>query len=254
MAKLPVKLQKIFGGALVPASNIAQPGSTTLGSPVFSNDPAVLQALAAWVNGYAAQLVNAAGGLSSPVLEELNAILYVISYQLSYLKQAGVPEWDPTVTYFIGSWVNVGGVPYIAKTDNNTNIDPLGGSGPANWQTYASTLLGASNPLIKAWVIFDGRTGAIDNAFNVANVARTSAGKYRVTFTAPMPSAFYGFAGTCGTRPGAGWISGDDNTLNCGVSGAPNLRTAAQCDVYAWDRGDNATQDSSLIGVNFFGP
>lgn len=252
MAKLPVALQKIFAGALPPAGNIAQPGSTAGGTPVFSSDPAILQQLAAWANGYAAQLINAPSGLSSPVLEELNAILYVLTYQIAYLKQSGIPEWDPSVTYYTNGWALVAGVPYISKTDANINNNPATDS--TNWKTYTSTLSGASDGQLKAWIVFDGRDGTINESFNIQFCTRVSSGVYLFTFTnAFVRYDSYGWSGAPGTRPGQVFLSGDDNFLVGGVRGQFVNRSAAQCEVYCWDRVLNANEDSSLIAVQFFG-
>lgn len=251
MAKLPVKLQNIFAGALPPSGNIAEPGSTVAGSTVYSNDPAALQSLAAWGNGVAAQVFNASGGLNAPILEEMNGILYVLTYQLAYLKQAGIAEWDPTVVYYTGSWAMIAGIPYVSKTDNNVNHNPT--SDATNWKTFASTILSSLTPLMKAWVVFDGTTGAIDSSYNVSSVNRTSAGKYVVNFTAAMADAKYGFSGSCGTRPGLGALNGDDNIVNGGVPGATPIRTTTQCSIYAFDRPSFATEDAGIISVQFFG-
>lgn len=251
MAKLPVKLLKLFGGNLPAGSNVAQFGSLAAAAPAYSLDPAVIQALPAWLNGMAAALLNTGGGLSSPALEDFNGLLFVLTYQLAYLKQQGVAEWDPSVTYFIGSIAQDGaGVLYVSVADNNTN-NALGN--PTYWRTYASTLLGASAPLLKAWVVFDGRSGAIDSAFNVGSVVRTSAGVYEVNFVPAMADAFYGFSGSCGTRPGVPWISGDDNLIVGGAPGKTVIRTAAKCTIFAYDRGNTTCEDSSMVSVQFFG-
>lgn len=252
MAKLPVKFLKLFGGLLSPGGNIAQFGSLAATSPAFSNDPDVIQALAAWQNGMAAALINTGGGQSSPALEDFNGLLYVLSYMIAYLKQEGIAEYDPAVTYYINSIVKdpATGALFVSKTDNNTGNPLVVGT---NWKTYASTLLGANGPLLKGWVIFDGRTGAIDSAFNVSSVVRTSAGCYTINFAAAMADALYGFTGSCSTRPGVGWISGDDNLITGGAPGKTVIRTVNQCTVFSYDRGDVATQDSSLIAIQFFG-
>ncbi len=251
MAKLPVKPLKIFGSGIAPSGNIAVVGSLAQSAPAFSGDPATIQGLTAWLNGLAACLINTGGGAASPALEDFNGILYVLTYTLAYLKQAGIAEYDPTVTYYTGSFANEGGVLYVSRVDNNTGNDPV--SSPTQWQTYASTLLGTSGPLLKAWVVFDGRDGAIDSSFNVASVSRTSAGTYVVNFAAAMADAFYGFAGTPGTRPGVPFLPGDDNYLAGGMPGRSPIRTTTQCQILCYDRPNTATEDSSLIAVQFFG-
>ncbi len=252
MSKLPVKLLKIFGGGLSPGGNVAQFGSLAAGSPAYSSDPAVLQALAAWANGMVPALIDTGGGQSSPTLEDFNGILLVLTYQLAYLKQQGVAEWDPTVTYFEKSIAMdpATGALYVSRTDNNTNNAVTDAT---NWQTYASTLLGSSSPLLKAWVVFDGRSGAVDSSFNVANVTRTSAGVYLVTFAAAMADAFYGFSGSAGTRPLVGFLPGDNNTICGGVSGRTIVRTAAQCTIFNYDPRIDSLEDSGMISVQFFG-
>lgn len=251
MARIPPIFQKIFAGGIAPTGEIAQPGSTALGAPVYTNDPAVIQALAAWLTGLESQLVNAPGGLSSPVMEEMNAILYLITLQLAYFKQ-GIAEWDVNVTYFAGNMVQDGtGVLWVSNTDNNTgNALAVG----ANWKTYASTLLGASDPLLKAWVTFDGRTGAILAAFNVSGVARTAAGCYLLTFGAAMPNTNYGFTGSAGTGAGQAYLQGDDNHITGGVPGKVSTKTVTQLTVFCYDRGSVATEDSSCITIQICGP
>jgi hypothetical protein len=138
MAKLAVKPLKIFGSALSPTGNVAQHGSTAAGAAVYSDDPTVLQALAAWINGYAAAVINTGGGQSSPVLEELNAILYVLTYTLAYLKEEGIAEWDATVNYQTSSFATDGaGVIYHSKTADNLNHALSNGT---YWETLASML------------------------------------------------------------------------------------------------------------------
>lgn len=252
MSKLPVKLLNLFGGALAPSGNIAQFGSLAAGSAAFSNDPAVIQALSAWVNGLAASLINTGGGQASPTLEDLNGVIYVLSYQLAYLKQQGVAEWDPTVTYFTHSIAMdpSTGALYVSKVDNNTN-NAL--SNATFWQTYASTLLGASAPLLKAWVTFDGRSGAILASYNVSNVTRTSSGIYLVTFTANMADANYGMVGSTGTPGGEAFGPGDDNIVTGGWNGQSVVRTVSQCSVFTSDPRDRQLQDAKLVSLQFFG-
>lgn len=56
------------------------------------------------------------------------------------------------------------------------------------------TKIGAGHPgLARAWVCFGYIDGKIQmrSTFNVASVARLSAGRYRVNFAVPMPDANY---------------------------------------------------------------
>ena len=141
MAKLAVKPLKIFGSALSPTGNIAQPGSVAAGAAVYSSDLTVLQALSAWLNGYAACVINTGGGQSSPVLEELNGILYTLTYTLAYLKEEGIAEWDATVNYQTSSFATNGaGVIYHSKVADNLNHAIPVGASDTYWETLASML------------------------------------------------------------------------------------------------------------------
>lgn len=251
MAKLAVKKMLIFGASLTPSGNIEKYGSYAAGAADYSNDPDLIQT-AAWLDGLAGGLLNVSGGQSSPVLQDFNGILYVLSYQLAKSKQDGLLEWDASVEYYAGSWAQVAGVPYVSQANGNSGNDPTS-AGPTYWKP-ASEVLGLTAGSPKAWVVFDGRTGAIDSNFNVASVVRTSAGTYTVNFAVALASALYGFAGSAGTRPGVGFASGDDNEITGGKSGLPGLRSAAACQVFCLDRPLNAAEDSSMISVVFFGP
>lgn len=56
-----------------------------------------------------------------------------------------------------------------------------------------------SAPLTRAWVTFDGATGAVKSSYNIASVSRSSAGVYVITFGSRQPSnATYLMTGTCG--------------------------------------------------------
>jgi hypothetical protein len=145
--------------------------------------------------------------------------------------------------------VKVGGVQYISKTADNLNNLV---SDTNNWKTLASTL-NNSQGVAKAWVTFDGRSGAILDSFNVANVLRTASGCYLITFQTAMTNAFYSFSGSAGPQGGLAYGPGDDNMITGGAPGKISTKTAAQCAVFCYDRGDQATQDSSSISVIFFG-
>lgn len=247
MSAIPRKTQQIFGGSLSPAGNIAKFGSLAASSPAYSGDLAQIQT-PAWLNGLAAALINAPGGLASPALEDLNAVLYLITTQLAYIFQDGMSEWDSATTYQIDSFVKVGGAVFISKTANNLNNLV---SDTNNWKTLASTL-NNSQGIAKAWVTFDGRTGVITDSFNVSSVSRTAVGCYIVNFAQNMANAYYAFSGSVGSG-GAGFSNGDDNMITGGAPGKTSVKSASQCSVFCYDRGDTATQDGTSISVIFFG-
>jgi len=118
MPKITRKDQKIFGGGLVAQNNIAQFGSLKANNIQYDLDPDVIQGLSAFLNGWGAAVVSN----QAPALQDMNALFYLITRQLAYLVQTGVPEWNATTTYYIGSVVQDGsGNTYRSLTDTNLN-------------------------------------------------------------------------------------------------------------------------------------
>lgn len=115
MAKIPRKMQKIFGGT---ASNIGVFGSAAAGSKILSTDVTVLQSLAAWLGGWSPAVI---GTKKFPAIEEMNAVSYISTSQIAYLLQEGIAEYDSTTTFFINSIVKKAGTYqlYGSVTDNN---------------------------------------------------------------------------------------------------------------------------------------
>ena len=96
MAILTRKTQPVFASA---AADIGQFGSGQLGTKVITTDPAVVMACssgAAWAGGW---LDAVLGANKFPPLEEMNGISFVCTYQLAYLFQEGIPEYDAGTTY-----------------------------------------------------------------------------------------------------------------------------------------------------------
>ncbi len=120
MAKITRAVQKIFGSTSG-FQQVSQYGSLANGTPNFTLDPVVIQALTQYTNGW----FDAAIGSNSPAIEDMNALCYLYAYQLAYLMQEGIAEWDATTTYFIGSMVQDGtGAQYISTLDTNLNNSP----------------------------------------------------------------------------------------------------------------------------------
>lgn len=108
MAKLTRVFQKLFGSTSG-STQIGIFGSLAAGSPQFAGtNPAAVQTLANFEGGWPAAVV----GGNSPALEDLNALCFLYAYQLSYLFQQGIPEYDDSTTYFYGSVLQSNGSYY----------------------------------------------------------------------------------------------------------------------------------------------
>ncbi len=119
MAKITVKAQKIFAADAGP-TEIGVIGSLAAGTPTYdaTKDPDLLQALSNYLDGLYSTVV----GSNSPAMQDINALYYLITRQLAYLYQTGIPEWNATTTYYIGSVVNNGtGVLFYSLVDDNLN-------------------------------------------------------------------------------------------------------------------------------------
>lgn len=131
MAKLTRQTLKIFGGAGA-TTYFAEFGSQALGSPVKTKDLASIQTLSAWADGFQDALTAS----KAPYLEDMNAVLYVHSYELAYLFENGIPEWDAATTYFQGSVVRKTNTfeQYGSVGNNNLGNALPNQTSDANWQ------------------------------------------------------------------------------------------------------------------------
>lgn len=119
MAKITRVAQRIFASTAPAGASVGgviKFGSVAAGDPVPSTDVSVIQSLSAWLNGWLYAIV----GENGPVMEDMNAVMFVITTQLAYLFQAGIAEWDTDTSYYTGSLVNVSGVVYVSLTDGNS--------------------------------------------------------------------------------------------------------------------------------------
>lgn len=106
---------KPFAGS---ATNNGQFGSAQVGTKVLSNDPDVIQDLAAWEQGWSAATIS---GQRLPTLEEMQALFYVMGYHLGYMYQSGIPEYNAETEYQTRSVVRLAGSYrlYGSLVDNN---------------------------------------------------------------------------------------------------------------------------------------
>jgi len=117
MSKIARVFQKQFA-VNAGASDIGVFGSLAASNKTYSKDPATIQSLSAFLTGWAAETI----ATNRPALEDFNAVDFLAFYQLCYLLQTGVPEWDASTTYYIGSVVNNGtGTLYKSLVNDNLN-------------------------------------------------------------------------------------------------------------------------------------
>jgi hypothetical protein len=241
MARLTRKTQKVFAGDIPATNNIAQFGSLAGGTPLFSDDPDTIQALARFGQGWGGGVV----GNQSPTLQDMNALFYLLSRQVAYVMQSGIPEYDVATTYYTGQFCQVDGVIYVSATDGNVGNTPSSGS--AYWTSLTASIAPQMPGVAKAWCVFYGPTGTLISSHNVDSVTRTAAGTYTINITPGAITSEYAFSGSCGTVNG-GSVSQGDNNLVCGT----NLRTTTQCGVKCWDAGPQRAEDSDRVSVIFY--
>lgn len=152
MAKLSRILQKVFGSS-GGGSEFGEIGSLAAGAPVYSKDLDTIQSSTQYLEGLFA---ITASGAEPPRIQDINSLYLLVTSQLKYLFQAGVPEWITTEEYYIGSICQVAGVEYVSLTGTdgspNTGHDPT--SDATNWRIKSSMSLPIGTVLAfdGAWV------------------------------------------------------------------------------------------------------
>lgn len=134
------------------------PGNLYNGSTIT---PAIVQQLSNYLEG----LYAATGGAYSPTIQDHNSLFYLLSYQIAYLLQKGIPEWDAGTTYFINDFVKVGEKIYISL--QNTNLNNLV-TDTAWWiypDVYANSVI--SNTTIDAGTTITAGTGITATTGNI---------------------------------------------------------------------------------------
>ncbi len=159
MSKLTRVFQKQFG-VNAGNSDVGVFGSLAAASPQYSKDPETIQSLNAFLTGWAAETI----ANNRPALEDFNAIDFLTFYQLCYLLQTGVAEWNAETTYYIGSIVNDGtGVLYKSLANDNIDNDPT--TEADKWEE----------------VIPNPTTGGVAGSYKNLKVVRASATQVTVT-------------------------------------------------------------------------
>lgn len=116
MARITRKLQKIFA---LNSSDNGQFGSARAGTKIQTNDVETLQALTAYGDGWNAATVS---GAKLPTLEEMQGLQYGLSYQIAYLMQEGIAEYNAATAYYIDSIVKEPGTVKLYASITNNNV------------------------------------------------------------------------------------------------------------------------------------
>lgn len=239
MAKITRATQKIFGDN-APGTQITAFGTAMTNNPVFTKDPALLQT-AASLDGWDAAIEAD----KAPFEEDTNGLCYLITRQLAYLFQQGIPEWDAGTVYYQNSQCSVvqNGVLVIKRslTDNNVGNNPV--TDNENWADYFSqrVIHTIGDPIItlnpvlednEIWL--EGATVSRSTYSNLFQVYGTTygAGDGSTTFQLPdfRNRAIWG-ANT------AGYIAAGLPNLNGWVQGAGDRGESSQtCDGFLFTR------------------
>jgi hypothetical protein len=113
-------------------------GSYQAGNKTVSSDPATLQGLPAWTNGWADAISD---GSHLPAMEEFQAVQYLICKAVKELYSEGIPVWMAGETYYKGaicSYIDSEGNVALYKniTGNNGTQQPA--LDIVNWATFSA--------------------------------------------------------------------------------------------------------------------
>lgn len=140
MSKLTRVLQRLFASTSG-STQIGVFGSLAAGSPQYAgSDALAVQALPNFEAGWPGAVV----GGNSPAIEDLNALCYLYGYQLAYLFQQGIPEYDGSTVYYFASVFQSGGSFYQVTYGSASGVS---GQAPPNTTYYKSFILDGSPTL-----------------------------------------------------------------------------------------------------------
>lgn len=236
MAKLSRWKQLIFGKT-GNTSEFGKIGSDTIGSPENTKDPAAIQSLAGYLSGLFA-ITNS--GVEAPRLEDLNSLFFIITSQLAYLMEAGVPEWLATQEYWIGSRARIGQKVYMSLTGEGEapNVGNNPASDAINWRDLDAYYRNAANllgtlPLARLPTVLTGKKASTAEVADAAVKLLTAITIGGVSFdgSAPINLPGVNIAGNQNTTGNAATATNATNANYAATAGsAPaNGGTSAAC-------------------------
>lgn len=136
MAIIARETHKLFGNAGA-TTYFAEFGSLVAAAPLKTKDIASIQALPAWDDGWQESIFGANKDL---LLQDLNGWCFEHSYQVAYIFQWGIPEYDAGTEYETGSVVQGkkgaanAGQWFVSLQDGNTGNTPPTSADNAFWR------------------------------------------------------------------------------------------------------------------------
>lgn len=166
MARLSRKTQKIFASNTT-SDQITAFGTAKTSQPVYTNDVSTIQTNT-YTQGWTPSLMSDL----APYLQDSNALWYVITSQMAYVYQEGIPEYDANTTYYTGSIVK-------SITNNEVNLytsltnDNIGNSltDGTYWKSFNLGASDIGSPIIR-----------LDNTLNDNEIRLEGAIVSRITY------------------------------------------------------------------------
>jgi hypothetical protein len=107
-----------------------------------------------------------------------------------------------------------------------------------------ATTQSSGSGVAKAWVCFNGNTGATNAAYNVSSVTRNGTGDYTANFTNSFTDAFYSAVGSN--------IGTNANNFSLIIGNASGSKTTTTCRFGIILSSNNAAQDSQQVNFVAF--
>lgn len=172
MSKITRVTQQPFG-TLGPTGDFGAFGSKAVNpsSPIFTQNPATIQSLAPFSEGWGQAII----GNYEPPMEDMNGLFLLIFYQIGYLLQMGLAEYDAGTTYYISSRCQFNGVSYVSLQNNNTGNEPDTNS--AYWQCTSANVFGGNVASASSVTLPNiGNSFKITGTTSINNITIQSAG------------------------------------------------------------------------------
>lgn len=162
--KLQRFFQKIFGQDAQPSERSIIGFFAETGTCSIANTIEDAQSLNRFEGGIDQILI----GENSPTKEDVNSLFWILSYQIAYLMQNGIPEWNEDTEYYLGSICRYEGELYKCRDDNDgsglTNEIP---SSSIKWESlFPKKKPTQFYPIQKLSSISQGSSGVARSAYD----------------------------------------------------------------------------------------